>query len=156
MPNNNEIIFFNKDRLDAVDLQKKTSRSITAEKDVRNVFNISDDGHWLVYGSMKNGTTDLRAMPLQGGTSIATVTSLHEDGHPFFSVDSKWLYYQRDHKNLFRVPGPAQNWRPDPPVQVTFFPESGLYLEDMQRTRDGKFLYYSRGRIRSDIWLLLQ
>ena len=156
MPDNNEIIFFNKGKLDAVHIQKKTSRTIIAEKGVRNVFNMSADGRWLVYGSMKEGTTDLRAMPVQGGNSIAAVTSLHEDGHPFFSVDSKWLYYQRDHKNLFRVPGPAQNWRPDPPVQVTFFPESGLYLEAIQRTRDGKFLLYSRGRIRSDIWFLSQ
>jgi hypothetical protein len=88
--------------------------------------------------------------------SIFVVTSPHEEGHPFFSVDSKWLYYQQDHKNLFRVPGPAQNWRHDPPVQVTFFPESGLYLEDVQRTRDGKSLLYSRVRVRSDIWLLSQ
>jgi Tol biopolymer transport system component len=154
MPDSSEILFFENARLDIVNIKTKKTRTITAEEGVRNVHNISADGSWLVYGSLKNGTTDLRAMPMKGGESIPVITSLHEDGHPFFSVDSKWLYYQRDHKNIFRIPGPAQNWRPDPPVQVTFFPESGLYLEDIQRTRDGKFLLYSRGRIRSDIWLL--
>ena len=58
MPDSNEIIFFNKGKLDAVNIKKKT-RVIIAEKGVRNVFNISADGSWLVYGSMKEGTTDL-------------------------------------------------------------------------------------------------
>ena len=153
MPNSKDLLFFEKNGIHLVNIETKKRRTITKEE-VRNVHNISADGSWLAYGVMQNGATDLRAMPFAGGTPISVVTSPHDEGHVFFSLDSKWIYYQQDHKNVFRVPGPAQNWKKAPPVQVTFFPESGLYLEDVQRTRDGKFLLYSRGRIQSDIWLL--
>jgi Tol biopolymer transport system component len=155
MPDSKEILFFDKNQIRAVDIHTKKTRTIARE--VRNVYNVSADGRWLICGYIgANGTTDLRAIPVSGGPSIPVVDTIHEEGHPFFSVDSKWLYSQYDHKNVFRVPGPAQQWRKDQPEQVTFFPESGLYLEDIQPTLDGKFLLYSRGRIHSDIWLLSQ
>jgi hypothetical protein len=65
------------------------------------------------------------------------------------------MYFQPDHKNLFRVPGPAQDWKQANPVKATDFPEpAGLFLEDPQISRDGKQLLYSRGKITGDIWLL--
>jgi hypothetical protein len=82
------------------------------------------------------------------------VTSPREDFHPFFSPTARWLYFQQDHKNIFRVPGPAQGWAPAEPQQVTQFPSAGLYLEEPQISRDGTQLFYARGRITGDIWLL--
>jgi hypothetical protein len=52
------------------------------------------------------------------------------------------------------VPGPGQNWRQAEPEKVTNFPESNLYLEDPQISRDGRQLLYSRGRIIGDIWIM--
>ena len=37
---------------------------------------------------------------------------------------------------------------------MTDFPESGLFLEDPQISRDGKQLLYARGKIIGDIWIL--
>jgi len=62
--------------------------------------------------------------------------------------------FHLDHKNIWRVPGPAQNWRQAEPEKVTNFPESGLLLEDPQISRDGLKLLYSRGRITGDIWIM--
>jgi hypothetical protein len=52
------------------------------------------------------------------------------------------------------VPGPAQDWRQAEPEKVTNFPESGLFLEDPQISRDGRWLLYSRGRITGDVWIM--
>jgi Tol biopolymer transport system component len=77
-----------------------------------------------------------------------------EELHPFFSPAGRWLYFQTDHKNLLRVPGPAQEWRRAAPEPVTRFPERGLYLEEPQISRDGRTLFYARAQIAGDIWLL--
>jgi len=82
------------------------------------------------------------------------VATPHQDYHPFVSPSGRWLYFQPDHKNLYRVPGPAQHWRPAEPEKVTTFPESGLFLEDFQISRDGRWLLYSRGHITGDIWIM--
>ena len=57
-------------------------------------------------------------------------------------------------QNVYRVPGPGQDWKGADPVKVTDFPESGLFLEDPQISRDGRWLLYSRGRITGDIWIM--
>jgi hypothetical protein len=82
------------------------------------------------------------------------VETPREDYHPFLSPSGKWLYLQPDHKNLYRVPGPAQSWRQAAAEKVTNFPESGLFLEDPQISRDGRQLFYSRASITGDIWIM--
>jgi hypothetical protein len=82
------------------------------------------------------------------------VETPREDFHPFISPSGRWLYFQPDHKNLYRVPGPAQGWRQAEPEKVTNFPESGLFLEDPQISRDGRYLFYSRASITGDIWIM--
>ena len=71
-----------------------------------------------------------------------------------FSPSGKWLYFQLDHKNVYRVPGPAQNWRKAEPEKITNFAESGLFLEDPQISHDGRKLIFSRRRTTGDIWLM--
>jgi len=108
-----------------------------------------------VYQSMtRRGNIDLRAVRTDGGPSRAVVETAHQDYHPSLSSSGRWLYFQPDHKNLYRVPGPSQDWRKAEPEKVTGFPESGLFLEDPQISHDGRQLLYSRGRINGDIWLL--
>lgn len=75
--------------------------------------------------------------------------------HPFLSPSGRWLYFQRDHKNLYRVPGPAQDWKKADPVKITDFLETGgLFLEDPQISRDGKQLLFSRANISADVWII--
>ncbi len=93
-------------------------------------------------------------MPIEGGESRSVVATAHQDYHPFVSPSGKWLYVQFDHKNIYRVPGPAQEWRKAEPEKVTNFPESGLFLEDPQISRDGHWFLYSRGRITGDVWIM--
>ena len=74
--------------------------------------------------------------------------------HPSFSPLGRWLYCQPNHKNLFRVPGSAQDWKSALPEKVTDFPGVDLYLDYTKISRDGTKLFYTRGRRTGDIFIL--
>ena len=119
------------------------------------IIAVSPDGKWVVYQSTTSGNVDLRAVPMEGGPSRVVVATPHQDFHPIFSPSGKWLYFHLDHKNLWRVPGPAQGWRAAEPEKATQFPEQGMmFLEDFQFSRDGQRLAYSRGKITGNIWVM--
>lgn len=136
------------------DVPAKSSRRLTDELGIPGVFTVSPNGQWVVYQSTIKGTVDVRGVQTSGGPSRAIVETPREDYHPFVSPTGKWLYFQPDHKNLYRVPGPAQGWQQAEPEKVTNFAESGLFLEDPQISRDGRWLLYSRARITGDIWIM--
>jgi serine/threonine protein kinase len=136
------------------DLTTKSSRRLTNEVGTVPITGVSPDGKWVIHQSNASGNIDLRALPLTGGASRFVVATSHQDYHPFVSPSGKWLYFQLDHKNIYRVPGPTQDWRKAEPEKVTNFPESGLFLEDPQLSRDGRQLLYSKGRITADIWMM--
>jgi Tol biopolymer transport system component len=136
------------------DLVSKTPRRLTSESGVMQIMMVSPNSKWVVYQSTIADNVTLRAAPIDGGDIRVVVDSPRYNYHPSFSPSGRWLYYQPDHKNLYRVPGPAQAWRKEAPQKVTNFPESGLFLEDPQITPDGRHLTYSRGRLSADIWLM--
>jgi Tol biopolymer transport system component len=116
---------------------------------------VSQDGLWLACQSSAHDSVDVLAVRLDGSEKPRfVVTEPTEDYHPFFSPQGRWLYFQPEHKNIFRVPGPAQGWQQAPPERVTHFPEHGVYLEEPQISRDGRTLFYARAQIAGDIWLL--
>ena len=51
-------------------------------------------------------------------------------------------------------PGPAQDWKSADPEKVTDFSGIDLYIEDPKISRDGKKLFYTRGRRTGDILIL--
>jgi eukaryotic-like serine/threonine-protein kinase len=120
----------------------------------RTLVAVDAQSQWVVYQAGESGGVDLAAVPLAGGTPRVVVATPHEDFHPFFSPSGRWLYFQTDHKNIARVPGPAQGWRPAEPEWVTAFPDRDLFLEDPKLARDGGKLYYTRGRTSGDLWIL--
>jgi Tol biopolymer transport system component len=136
------------------DFDSKATRRLTNEPRLMPVISVSSDGKWIVYQTTMRGNVDVRAIPIEGGEARFVVSTPHQDYHPFLSPSGKWLYFQYDHKNLYRVPGPAQNWITKEPEKITNFPESGLFLEDPQISNDGKQLLYSRAKITGDVWIL--
>jgi Tol biopolymer transport system component len=99
----------------------KSSRRLTDELAVMPILNVSPDGKWVVYQSTIAGNVDLRAVPFEGGRSRVVVATPHQDYHPWFSPSGRWLYFHLDHKNLWRVPGPAQGWHAAQPERITNF-----------------------------------
>ncbi|HKA22260.1 MAG TPA: protein kinase [Blastocatellia bacterium] len=136
------------------DLVAKNAKRITNEEGVYGVGVPSPDGKWIAFMSIASGNVDVRAVPIAGGESQIIVSTPRQDFHPFFSTSGKWLYFSMDHKNIHRVPGPAQGWRKAEPQKVTNFQESGLFLEDAQFTADGRQLTYARRRTTGDIWIM--
>jgi Tol biopolymer transport system component len=136
------------------DLATKTARQLPTGNGFVPIFAFSPDGEWVFYQSNESGNIDVRATRVAGGETRTAVASSHQDYHPFISPSGKWLYFQLDHKNIYRVPGPTQDWRAAEPEKVTNFPESGLFLEDPQISRDGRQLLYSHGRFTGDIWMI--
>ena len=145
---------FNDGQLYLYALPSKSSKQLTNEEGVYAKGVTSPDGKWIAFMSIATGNIDIRAVPIEGGESIEVVATPRQDFHPVFSPSGKWLYFQLDHKNIYRVPGPAQAWRKANPEKVTNFPESGLFLEDPQISSSGNKLLYSRRRTAGDIWLL--
>ncbi len=156
MPDGRSITFFDAKKRQIIihDLETGKDRALTDDEAVRSFHVVSADGQWIAYQVIgTRGTSDIKARNVDGSAPLKVVATDREDGHPFFAPDGRWLYYQNDHKNVYRVPGPAQNWRKAEPQQVTHFPESNLYIEDPQLSPDGRWLFYSRRRASSDVWL---
>jgi Tol biopolymer transport system component len=142
-------------RLNVLDLETRAERTLADEPGIMPVVTVSPDGGWVVYQCVVGATVDLHAVPADGGAVRAIVASPAQDYHPWISASGLWLYYMPDHKNLYRVPGPAQDWREAPPERITDFHLTPFdFIENPQLTRDGRALAYSRGRITSDLWLL--
>ena len=154
LPDGQAFVYFRAGQLHRYDLASKQSRALTNEPHVMPIAAVSPDGRWLVYQSTAAGNVDLRAVPIDGGPSLVIVATSGEDYHPFFSPSGRWLYFEPNHKNIARVPGPAQEWRTAAPETVTHFPESALSLEDPQVSPDGRQLGFSRIRTRGDVWIL--
>ncbi len=132
-------------------------RVLTNDKGLLGAAAISSDQRWLVVQSTNpdTGDSDLHAVLLDGSRSSRLVARTPgDDVHPMLSPSGKWLFWIVDHRNVFRVPGPAQGWRATPPEKVTSFPESGLFLEDPQLSADGRTLFYSRRERTADLWLM--
>jgi Tol biopolymer transport system component/predicted Ser/Thr protein kinase len=139
-----------------LDLATRKSLRATDEETRAPLHTVSNDGKWIVYQSSAEAHVTIRARPIDGGKTLVVASAPGQmgSGHPMLSPSGNWFYYQVDHKNIFRLPGPSQGWRKVEPVKVTNFPESGLFIEDPRLSPDGKQLIYSRGRITGDLWLL--
>ncbi|MCI0488006.1 MAG: protein kinase [Blastocatellia bacterium] len=156
MPDSRGIIYLSQvdSQIYFFDLNAGSARPLTNEPKIAGPMTTSLDGQWVIFQSMQTGSSDLHRMAITGGESRSVVATPHQDQHPSVSPSGRWLYFESDHKNLWRVPGPAQNWRQAEPEKVTNFPESGLFLEDSHISRDGRWLLYSRGRVTGDIWIM--
>jgi Tol biopolymer transport system component len=137
------------------DLATRRSRKIIDEPTLAPLNTVSPDGKWLVYQSSASADLSIKARLIDGGeTRVVIATPGQSNAHPIVSPSGRWFYYQANHKNLYRLPGPAQGWRTAEPQKVTNWPESGLFIEDPRISADGRQLIYSRGRITGDLWLL--
>jgi serine/threonine protein kinase len=139
-----------------LDLATRKSRRVTDEETRAPLHTVSHDGKWIVYQSSAQSSLTIHARRINGGETLVVAATPGQmgSGHPMLSPSGNWFYYQVDHKNVYRLPGPSQGWRKAEPQKVTNWPESGLFIEDPRLSMDGKQLIYSRGRITGDLWLL--
>ena len=114
--------------------------------DGRAVFIVDRRAEWIAFATTTGGPMKLLALRLAGGASRLVDTAGWEPFHPFFSPSGRWLYFQKNHKNLYRIPGPGQDWRTAPPEKVSDFTGLDLYIDGARLSGDGSRLFYARGR----------
>jgi Tol biopolymer transport system component len=140
-----------------IDLASGQMQKLSNEKDTFGIGVDSNDASWLVIQATnpRRGDVELRAIRADGSFASHVVANTPgDDVHPMLSPSGRWLFWIVDHQNIYRVPGPAQNWRAAPPEQVTSFARSGLFLEDPQLSPDGRKLLYARRERTADLWLM--
>ncbi|HEX7253385.1 MAG TPA: protein kinase, partial [Thermoanaerobaculia bacterium] len=153
MPDGKRILMPNGDSLLQLDLASGHTAAVSGA-DGRTLFIVDRSGQWVVFQTSQGAPMRLAAVPVAGGTPRVVVDAGFEAYHPFFSPSGRWLYFQQNHKNIFRVPGPAQDWKSAPPEKVTEFSGNDLYIEDPKLSRDGSKLFFTRGRSTGDIVIL--
>ena len=155
MPNGAKMLIPHGDSLLELDLASGRTAPVPGA-DARTLFVVDRSGQWIVFQTSQGGPMTLSALPIAGGTPRVVVDKRYEAYHPFFSPSGRWLYFQQNHKNLLRVPGPAQDWKSAPPEKVTDFSGTDLYIEDPKLSKDGSKLFFTRGRTTGDIVILRQ
>jgi serine/threonine protein kinase len=136
-----------------LDLSSGATEPIEGPK-ARTIMTTDPSAQWLAYQTTEGGTVKVSVVSTAGGSSHAVNTGKYEAYHPFFSPSTRWLYFQPAHKNIYRVPGPAQNWAVAEPEKVTDFSGVDLYIENPKISRDGTRLFYTRGKRTGDIVIL--
>ena len=154
MPDGRSLLVARNSSLSRLDLGTGSETRLDLGAPVMPIFNVSADGAWVAFQASGRDSVDIMAAPLGGGPPRLVVATPKQDFHPSFAPSGRWLYFQEDHKNIYRIPGPAQGWRAAPPERVTSFPESNLYLEDPRLSADGRWLAFSRVKVASTLWLL--
>src|SRR5262249_4097672 len=92
-----------------VQLELATGKTIPVPgASARTIYVVDAAGQWVAFQTNRDGQTTIEAVPLTGGKPRTVIPNAFEAYHPFFSPSSRWLYFQPNHKNLYRVPGPAQ------------------------------------------------
>jgi hypothetical protein len=155
MPDGKRMLIPNGDSLLQLELASGRTTPVQGAS-ARTLFIVDRSGQWIVFQTSGGGPMALAAVPVAGGSPRAVVEKPYDAFHPFFSPSGRWLYFQQNHKNIFRVPGPAQDWRSAPVEKVTDFSGNDLYIEDPKISRDGSKLFFTRGRSTGDIVILRQ
>src|SRR5262249_37618462 len=153
MPDGKKVLVPRGDGVNLLDLASGRSVLVPGT-DARTLFVVDASGKWVAFQTSRGGPMTVAVVPISGGTPRVVIDAKYEAYHPFFSPSGRWLYFQPNHKNLYRVPGPAQDWRAAPAERVTDFAGFDLYIEDPKISRDGKKLFYTRGRSTGDIVIL--
>ncbi|MFN2632406.1 MAG: hypothetical protein ABR610_03225 [Thermoanaerobaculia bacterium] len=153
LPDGKHMMIQKDDGLLRLDLASKVAAPVAGASG-RTLFSVDRSGDWIAFQIADRGKMRIAAIPSGGGTSRIVDTGSYDAYHPSFSPSGRWLYFQPDHKNLFRVPGPAQAWSTGPPEKVTELSGPDLYIEDPKISPDGAKLFYTRGRRTGDIFIL--
>jgi serine/threonine protein kinase/Tol biopolymer transport system component len=153
MPDGKSILIPHGDTLLRLDLLSGRTTPVPVA-DARTLFVVDASGQWVAFQIFQGGSMTLAAVPIAGGAPRVVLPTGYDAFHPSFSPSGRWLYFQPNHKNLFRVPGPAQDWKSATLEKVTDFSGVDLYIEDPKISSDGTKLFYTRGRRTGDIIIL--
>ena len=88
-------------------------------------------------------------VPLAGGEARQVTFGESEDSHPVWSPDSRFLYFDRNHQDVYMVPLAGGTPKP-----VTHYRSFSITLDYPVVTADGKKLIFTRNDKAGDIYIL--
>jgi len=136
-------------QLFAFNIVTRQSKQITFTAGDKYGANLSPDGRWMIYSSNAGGTVQVWKMPASGGTPEQMTKGNDRVRHMFYSRDGRWIYFQPNHRNIYRMPSTGGAVQ-----QVTHFVDPTEYVEEPTISPDGRYLYYTRSNGGSSLWLL--
>jgi Tol biopolymer transport system component len=105
----------------------------------------SPDGRSIAFQSAARGNWDIYVLPAEGGVPRRLTAEGSNDSGPGWSRDGRWVYFGSNRTGRFEVwKVPAEGGTA---VQVT---RNGGYRP--VESRDGRFVYYTKGQTLRDAW----
>jgi serine/threonine protein kinase len=155
LPDSRRVFLVHRGNYKIVDVESGAETPVAIEGEpAMPIFAVSPDGAEVVYQTPIDGNVELMLVPSSGGRARPLVRGPGMDGHPSFGASGRWLYFQVDHRDFYRIPGPAQGWRPAPPERMTSFPASGAYVEEPMVAADERRIVYARVETAADLWIV--
>lgn len=134
------------------DVGAAQSRRLTFSASEKYEGKWSPDGRFVTYCTSENdpeGTRyGLARIPAAGGKEEILASSSERLRHQFYSPDGRFIYVQKSHLNVYRMPAAG-----GPLAAVTQFAEARLFLEEPTISPDGRHLVYCRSNGGSSLWL---
>ncbi|HSC76933.1 MAG TPA: hypothetical protein VLB32_00100, partial [Candidatus Acidoferrales bacterium] len=108
----------------------------------------SPDGQWVTYHVQRGPLRKVWVAPMAGGTAQQVTLGESEDSHPSWSPDSRLIYFDRNHQDVYVVPRAGGEPKP-----VTRYRSFTMTLDYPMATRNGKVIY-TRNDKAGDIFVL--
>ncbi len=108
----------------------------------------SPDGQWVTFHVQRGPIRKVWLVPMAGGTAQQVTFGESEDSHPSWSPDSRLIYFDRNHQDVYVVPRTGGEPKP-----VTHYRSFTITLDYPVATRDGKVMY-TRNDKAGDIFVL--
>ena len=105
----------------------------------------SPDGKQIAFDFRATGDADVYVLSMEGGVPRRMTTEASDDSVPSWSRDGRWIYFESNRdgdQQVWKVPSEG-----GAAVQVT--KQGGSITFE---SADGKYLYYSKGRIAAGVW----
>jgi Tol biopolymer transport system component len=109
----------------------------------------SPDGQWVAFQVQRGNGRKIWLVPLAGGPARQLTFGQSEDSHPAWSADSRWVYFLRNHQDIYVVSRDGGEPKP-----VTHFRSFSIALDYPTATRDSKRLLFTRTDKTGDIFIL--
>jgi Tol biopolymer transport system component len=112
----------------------------------------SPNGEWLAFESVSEGSWDLWLADGDGRNPQRLTSDPGNERAPVWSPDGKYLYFNRDHRTLWRLAIDADGKAPKPAELWAKFPQRKVDTESLAFVKDRAVLVITQEA--SELWLV--
>ena len=109
-------------------------------------------GRHLIYEAVSEGSWDLWSATTEGKSSRRLTSFSGNERCPVLSADAAFVYFNRDHKSIWRLPIDSEGRATGPPSLWAHFPK--MILEDDSLALSKEHAIFALTEEASDLWLI--